>query len=104
MEHMTCPTALGRKRKMSSSNALGWAPQAHPWLSRFHLLASLMRAMAIKILLRRKMSNRMMTTSRMLKMITVEKVGSHQDGSSGKDTTLPRTHGRIRELVRASSV
>jgi hypothetical protein len=34
-----------------------------------------MRAMAINILLRRKISNRMMTTSRMLKMITVKKGG-----------------------------
>lgn len=49
--------------------------QAHPWLARPHLLASLMRAMAISILLRRKMSNKMITTSRMLKMITVEQGG-----------------------------
>ena len=67
----------GEEQRQTSSSDGRAEPPRHPppRLSRPHLLASLMRAMAINILLRRKISNRMMTTSRMLKMITVKKGG-----------------------------
>jgi len=46
-------------------------PSLTLWHPSTHLLASLMSAMAMRILFRRKMSSKMIITSTMLRMITV---------------------------------
>lgn len=71
-EHMTYPTALGRSRDTGvRARATLDHPSRTPWHPGTHLLASLMSAMAMRILFRRKMSSKMIITSRMLRIITV---------------------------------
>lgn len=72
-EHITYPTALeGAETQTSKPKQPPRMPQLGTlWHPSTHLLASLMSAMAMRILFRRKMSSKMIITSMMLRMITV---------------------------------
>ena len=75
-EHITYPTALERAEAQTSKpEQPPRLPQSDPrltlWHPSTHLLASLMSAMAMRLLFRRKMSSKMIITSTMLRMITV---------------------------------
>ena len=78
-EHITYPTALGGVETQTSRPEQPWDhPSLTPWHPGTHLLASLMSAMAMRILFRRKMSSKMIITSRMLRMITAGGAESDQ--------------------------
>lgn len=77
------PQPWGRAETQASGPEQPWdRPGPAPGHPGTHLLASLMSAMAMRILFRRKMSSRMITASRMLRMITV-------GGRAGRVCQLP---------------